>query len=447
MVSPRELALKVLLEWQKGFYSNISLNKHLTNAVSSKDRALATELTYGVIQNKLKLDYIISHFSKLKIETLSPSVINILRLGIYQLVFLDKIPDFAAVNESVNLARKFDNRGSANYVNAVLRNVSRKVDKLDYPERQTDLFRYLSVTYSFPLWLVKRWVDIFGASFAEQLLKSLNERPKFCVRLNTLKGSCEQLKSRLIAENVKFRDGFYLDEAIYLESGLPVTGLESFKSGLIQPQDESSMLAAIALGVKPNEIVLDAAAAPGGKTTHMAQIMENAGSIVSWDIHPHRVKLIQETCRRLGVTIAKAYVKDISILDDMYYDKFDRVLIDAPCSGLGVIRRKPDIKWSKSEADLHTLNKKQYELLSTCSRYVKPNGILVYSTCSVDPEENERVALKFLDEHKNFSFDDITPHLPKKLRSEVKKPTGYIHFYPNVHKIDGFFITRLKRIY
>jgi 16S rRNA (cytosine967-C5)-methyltransferase len=446
LVNPRELTLKILLDWQHGLYSNLGLNKHLTDDVYSKDRALVTELVYGVIQNKLRLDYIISKFSKISIENLSPSVLNILRMGIYQLVFLDKIPDFAAVNESVSLARKFDNRGAANFVNAVLRNISRSGGKIAYPQKQKDFAQFISVYYSFPLWLVKRWINMFGPSFAEDLCRSLNERPKTSVRLNTLKESYNRIKLRLVEEDVKFRQGLYVNEALYIDSSPPLKQLESFKEGLIQAQDESSMLASIALGVKAKEFVLDAAAAPGGKTTHLAQIMGNDGAIVSWDIHPHRVKLIKETCERLGVKIVDAYIKNASEPDERFYDKFDKVLVDAPCSGLGVIRRKPDIKWSKSEEDIKALRIKQYEMLSVCSRYVKTNGILLYSTCSVEREENESVIFEFLNEHHDFAFDDISPYLPEKIRSKFNGSQGFIQLFPNIHKVDGFFISRLKRL-
>ncbi len=446
MASPRELTLKILLDWQHGLYSNLGLNKYLNDAVYSKDRALVTELVYGVIQNKLRLDYIISQFSKIDIESLSVSVLNILRMGIYQLVFLDKIPDFAAVNESVSLARKFDNRGAANFVNAVLRNISRNGGKVKYPQKQKDLAQFISVYYSFPLWLVKRWINMFGPSFTEDLCRSLNERPKMSVRLNTLKDSCDQIKLRLMEEDVKIRQGLYVDEALYIDSLPSLKQLESFKEGLIQVQDESSMLASIALGVKANELVLDAAAAPGGKTTHLAQIMGNDGTIVSWDIYPHRVKLIKETCERLGVRIVDAYVKDASEPDERFYGKFDKVLVDAPCSGFGVIRRKPDIKWSKSREDIQALRRKQFEMLSVCSRYVKPNGILLYSTCSVDREENESVIFEFLNKHNEFVFDDISPYLPKKIMSKLNGSQGFIQLFPNIHKVDGFFISRLKRL-
>lgn len=336
MASPRELTLKILLDCEQGLYSNLVLNKHLTDDAYFKDRALVTELVYGVIQNKLRLDYIISKYSRIDIKYLSLSIHNILRMGIYQIVFLDKIPDFAAVNESVSLAKKYGNRGAASFVNAVLRNISRKGGKISYPQKQHNLTQFISIYYSFPLWLVDRWVKMFGPSFTEDLCKSLNERPKTCVRLNTLKKSCNEIKLDLVEEDVKYHQGLYINEALYIDSSPPFKQLKSFKNGLIQMQDESSMLASIAIGAKTKELVLDVAAAPGGKTTHLAQIMKNDGSIISWDIHPHRVKLIEETCKRLGVKIVDAYVKNASEPDERFYSKFDKVLVDAPCSGFAL---------------------------------------------------------------------------------------------------------------
>lgn len=446
MANPRELALKILIKSQDGMYSNLALNRFLTPEISAKDRAFVTELVYGVVKYRLRLDYIISQFSKITPSRMDPNVLHILRLGVYQMIFLDRVPDFAAVNESVEMAKKLEGRGAANFVNAVLRNIARRSREILYPNREKEPEKYLSVFYSFPMWMVKRWVKLFGVDFTEELCGAFNERPKTCIRVNTLKIEREELESRFLDEGVNFQRGFYLDEALYLIDSPPLARLKSFKEGFFQPQDESSMIASIALGAKSGESVLDVAAAPGGKTTHLAQMMKNAGSITAWDIHPHRVELVKEACRRLGVTIVDVEIKDARIPNEKMFYRFDRVLIDAPCSGLGVIRRKPDIKWSKNPEDLAALKIEQANILRVCSKYVKPDGILLYSTCSIEPEENQEVVEAFLRENGDFVFDDLRPCLPEKLRAAVDKHVGCLQLYPHIHKVDGFFIARLRRL-
>ncbi|MCF6095840.1 16S rRNA (cytosine(967)-C(5))-methyltransferase RsmB [Thermovorax subterraneus] len=442
--SPRAIAVKILTEVEKGSYSNLALNRHLTPEIEEEDRALITELVYGVVKYRVRLDYVLSKFSKAKISSIHPVVLNSLRVGLYQILFLDKIPDYAAVNESVDVAKSFGKR-AAGFVNGILRNVIRNKDGIDYPEPAKEPVRYLSIYYSFPEWMVRRWIELFGFDFTESLLSAFNEKPKLCVRVNELKIKKDDLKSLLNKEGVKLSSGLFLEEALYIEDGPPLTRLESFKSGYFQPQDESSMLVARVLGAKGGEKVLDVAAAPGGKTTHIAQLMKNTGRIHAWDLHPHRIELLKETCRRLGVTIVHPEVRDAKIPDTKSFEQFDKVLVDAPCSGLGVIRRKPDIKWTKKPEDVINLKREQFELLSASSKYVKPGGAIVYSTCSIEPEENEKVIEKFLQENRDFEPDDIRPFLPKALSGELKEPYGYIQIYPNVHGMDGFFIARLVR--
>jgi len=444
--SPRELAISILIKAQAGSYSNLLINNYLTEDISQKDRALITQLVYGVIQNKLFLDYIISQFSKLRLSNLTPFVKNALRLGIYQAFFLDRVPDFAAVNESVNLVKKHEGRSAANFTNAVLRNVLRKKDLIFFPDKNKDLSTFLSIYYSFPVWMINRWLELFGADFTEKLCKAFNEPPKLCIRVNTLLSNREDLIRQLRDEGVCAIPGIFAEEAIYIIKSPQVNKLKSFKEGLFTIQDESSIIASLAVGAKANEQVLDVAAAPGGKSTHMAALMQNQGKIVSWDIHPHRVRLIEENARRLKATIVEANIKDARILEETMVNKFDKVLIDAPCSGLGVIRRKPDIKWSKRPEDIKTLKQEQEHILFICSKYVKPGGVLVYSTCSIEPEENERVVETFLAKNQEFTYDDLRQYLPESLHKELRGPFGYITLYPHIHGTDGFFVARLKKV-
>lgn len=446
MPKPRELAVSILTKIEKGSYGNLLLSQYLTPDITQKDRALITELVNGVVQNLLRIDYIISQFSKIHPSKMSPDVRNALRISVYQIFFLDRVPEFAAVNESVNIVKKFSGAKAANFTNAVLRNIIRNKDNISYPDRDKNFEEYLSVYYSFPSWLVKRWVDLFGKSFTESLCISLNERPKLCVRVNTLLTTRERLENRFRAEGVLTAPGLFCDEALYILSSLPITTLESFKEGLFIPQDESSIIASLATGVKSGEKILDAAAAPGGKATHMAALMQNKGEIIAWDVHPHRVQLIKENCRRLKVDIVKPEVKDAKVFDENLVDTFDKVIIDAPCSGTGVIRRKPDIKWSKKPEDIISLKSEQEKILNTCSCYVKPDGILVYSTCSIDPEENEKNIEAFLAKNDSFVYDDLRNYVPKELHESLENHCGYLTLYPNLHGTDGFFIARLKKV-
>ena len=446
MKSPRELAISILVKVQEGSYSNLLLNQYLTDDLPQKDRALVTQLVYGVIQNKLFLDHIISQFSKISLSKLNPFVKNAIRLGIYQVLFLDRVPDFAAVNESVNLVKRHEGRGAANFTNAVLRNVIRKKDSIYLPDKDKDLANYISIFYSFPDWMIKRWLGIFGPDFTERLCKAFNEPPNLCIRVNTLLTNRENLLQQLRNEGVADIPGKFAEEAIYILKGPQLNQLKSFKEGLFTVQDESSIIASLAVMPKAGEQVLDVAAAPGGKSTHMAALMQNRGKILSWDIHPHRVKLIEENAFRLKVSIIQAQIKDARIPDDTIANSFDKVLIDAPCSGLGVIRRKPDIKWSKEPKDIEALKREQEYILSVCSKYVKPGGAIVYSTCSIDPEENEKVVEDFLAKNQDFTYDDLRPYLPEALHEGLKSPFGHITLYPHIHGTDGFFVARLKKI-
>lgn len=446
MKSPREIAVSILVKTQTGSYSNLLLSQYLNDNITQKDRALITQLVNGVIQNKLLLDYIMSQFSKIKLSKLTPFVKNAIRLGIYQVYFLNRVPDFAAVNESVNLVKKNEGRKAANFTNAVLRNVLRHKEMLSFPEKDKDITKYLSVYYSFPPWMVKRWLGLFGADFTEKLCRAFNEPPCLCIRVNTLLTNRNNLLQRLKDEGVHAVPGKFADEAIYILQSPPIHQLKSFEDGLFTVQDESSIIASLAVDPKANEQVLDVAAAPGGKSTHMAALMQNQGTIVSWDIHPHRVKLIEENASRLKASIVKTRVKDAKILDETMMGSFDRVLIDAPCSGLGVIRRKPDIKWSKKPDDIKALRNEQEHIIFVCSKYVKPGGVLVYSTCSIEPKENEELVEDFLAKNQEFAYDDLRKSLPEMLHDELKSPYGYITLYPHIHGTDGFFVARLKRL-
>lgn len=442
---PREIALKTIYEInEKGAYSNIALSKQLeSNTLKDVDRAFVTDLVYGTIKWKLTIDYIISKFSSTKLKKISPWILNLLRLGVYQILYMDRIPESAACNESVKLSKKYGHAASSGFVNGVLRNIARKKDSISYPDKQKDPVLYLSVRYSHPDWLVNEWINNFGVEFTESLLISNNEVPDFTIRVNTLKTTKEELISNFRKSGLEASEGRAVDEALVLKNPGSFLKLDVYKAGHFQVQDESSMLSSKILDPKPGELVIDVCSAPGGKTTHMAQLMNNKGSIIARDIHEHKINLIDEASERLGISIVKAQVYDALMVDESLVEKADRVLVDAPCTGYGIIRKKPDIKWSRTMSDLKEITELQLKILSAASKYVKPGGFIVYSTCTIGKEENRDLVERFLTDNKEFDFYGFTELLPEVLREY--SGNGYIEIYPNINKIDGFFIAKMRK--
>lgn len=443
----REASLKILYNvYSKGAYSNIALNKHFKGTdLSVQDRAFATELVYGVIKWQLTLDYIIERFSNIKLKRISPWILNILRLGVYQLIYTDKVPISAACNESVNLSKRYGHKSSSGYVNAVLRNVAANRNNIEYPDPDKDYILYLSVKYSHPIWLVRYWSSLYGKSFTEEMLKSNNSIPELTIRVNSLKISNDELASELKQEGLKTSKGKYMDDALILNGTVSIADLEAYKKGYFVVQDESSMLAVKVLDPKPGEVIADPCSAPGGKSTYIAQLTFDAANVIARDIHPHKIKLVNDIAGLLGLNSIHAEVFDSVNIDERLIDKADRVIVDAPCSGLGIIRRKADIKWTRKPEDIKALNELQYKILDNSARYVKRGGVLLYSTCTIFEDENQGIVEKFLHMHPEFKVDDITDLLPKSLNSAITKQ-GYVQLFPHIHNIDGFFIARLKKL-
>jgi 16S rRNA (cytosine967-C5)-methyltransferase len=443
---PREIALKILFDVsEKDAYSNISLNKHLeAHDLKKVEKAFITELVYGTIQWRLTIDYIIQKFSSVKLKKISPWILNIMRLGVYQIIYLDKVPESAACNESVSLSKKYGHSASSRFVNAVLRNIIRNKENIEYPDRETDFEKFLSVKYSHPEWLVKNWVKRFGNDFTESLLISNNKLPDFSIRVNTLKITKDQLIEQFNQNEIEFKKAKYIDEALILQNPSGISKMDEFKKGYFAIQDESSMLVARILDPKPGELVIDVCSAPGGKTTHIAQLMGNTGTVISRDLHMHKINLINEAVKRLGINIVRAEQFDATVLDENYIKKADRVLVDAPCTGLGIINRKPDIKWSKTLEDKKEITKIQLKILKTASEYVKYGGTLVYSTCTIEWDENEGIVREFLSDKNEFYLEDITSNISPKIEKATAKE-GFIQLFPNIDDVDGFFIAKLKR--
>lgn len=437
----REIGFKVLYDIEKNNnYSNISINKHFKDLdIKDIDRGLATELIYGVIENKYYLDYIINKLSKIKTKKMSAYVKILLRMGIYQILFLDSVSDYAAVNETVNLVKKYDKRSSG-FVNAVLRNVIRGKDNIKTIEEK-DKLKYLSIKYSYNPWIIKNCIEKFGIEFTEDLLEANSEKPSIYIRVNTLKIDRDTLMKQLEDLDVKCYKVSGIEEAIRVENLKNIENNKLFKEGLFTIQDISSMLVGKVINPSENSKVIDVCSAPGGKSTHLATLMKNTGNVVSRDIFEHKLKLIKSSVDRLGLKNIEVEKFDATRLDNNSIEKFDYVLADVPCSGMGIIRRKPEIKY-KEEKEIKDITIIQKKILDNASRYVKIGGIIVYSTCTIFDTENIDIVKKFIEENENFELVKID-EVNVDLENQEK---GYLKIYPNIHGMDGFFIAKLKRI-
>lgn len=440
----REVALKILYKIDKDeAYSNILLNDMINKnkeILNKKDISLISEIVYGVTTWRLTIDEIIKKHSRIKIKKISPWILNILRESVYQIVFLDKIPKSAAVNEGVNLAKKYGNRGSIGFVNAILRNV----DKKDYKEffDEKDQLDKISKTMSMPKWIIEELKNEgLDNNKIFEICKSSNIRPKVSIRVNELKTNKEKLKEILNEEGIEANDGI-LDDFLVLEKLSGIEKLESFKKGLFTVQDEVAGLAALVLNPSSGENILDSCSSPGGKATYLAEIMKNEGNIVAWDIHEHRTKLVEQNAKRLGIKIISTKVEDASIYKEEYKSKFDKILLDVPCLGIGVLKRKPDIKWQKSKEDIEEISKIQFNILNTCSKYLKEGGELVYSTCSIFKKENRDLIEKFLNENSNFELQTL--NFKEKFFENYLSKDKFLEVYQN-EKTDGFFICKLVK--
>jgi 16S rRNA (cytosine967-C5)-methyltransferase len=442
----RDLAVKILHEInEKDAYSNISISRNVNNKLSAIDESFLRELVYGVLENKLFIDWIIKEFSKIKFKKIKPIVKEILRIGIYQIMFMDKVPDGVAVNESVKLAKKYSHKGVYGFVNGLLRNVIRNKNNIKLPDKDKNPIEYLSIKYSHPKWMIEQWIQEFGYQFTEELCIANNMKPKLNIRVNTLKINRDELINILRKKGFEVEKTRYAKDGIIINNPIRITQLDEFKAGLFQIQDESSMLVAQILNPKEDSLVIDVCSAPGGKTTHIAQKMNNNGKVIARDIHEHKLRLVEENSKRLGIDIIETEKYNALILDEKLIGKVDYCLVDAPCSGLGLIRRKPDIKWKKSKDDIKEITKLQYEILLNSSKYLKKNGILVYSTCTIEKEENMKLINRFLAENPEFSLIGFSS-LIENSGEMPSAENGYIEIYPNIYDMDGFFIAKMVKI-
>ena len=435
----RKAALRVLVNCRtNGAWADAALNVQIRrDGLSGADAALCSRIVYGVLQNQLLLDHYISAYCSQKPDHLQPPLLDILRIGAYQILFLDKIPDSAAVNESVELAKMFKRGQAAGLVNAVLRKISKNKENLpEIPGQNPE--RTLSIRYSHPRWLVKRLLSVLGVEETEKFLAANNDVAPMTVQVNPMKTSAEKLTAELTEAGVTVKSHAWVPDCLELSGTGDLTALRAFREGDFMVQDPAARLVSLIADVKPGQRVLDVCAAPGGKSFSAAFAMGNQGSIQSCDLHENKLKRVRESAERLGITCIEAAPADGRVFKPEWENAFDVVLVDAPCSGLGIIRKKPDTRYKKAD-ELFALPVIQTAILENAARYVAPGGTLVYSTCTILPEENEQVSDAFLAEHPEFSRESFT------LPEPVGKTDGRLTLWPQRHDTDGFYICRMTR--
>ena len=433
----RETALQVLISCRSnGAWADAALKAHL-DGLSGSDAALCSRIVYGVMQQQMLLDFYIGAYCSQKPDHLQPPLLEILRIGAYQILFLDKIPDSAAVNTSVELAKLSKRGQAAGLVNAVLRKISGNKNNLPSIPAWDEV-QHLSIQYSHPKWLTKRMVNLLGAEEAEQFLAANNRIAPITVQINPLKTTMEALVDELQQSHVEVRPHSWVPDCLELSGAGDLTALPAFQAGKLLVQDPAARLVSLVAGIHSGQRILDVCAAPGGKSLSAAFSMAGQGSVLSCDLHENKLKRIRESAQRLGVDIISTEAADGRVFRQEWEDAFDVVLVDAPCSGLGIIRKKPDVRYKKAD-DLFTLPVIQSAILDNAARYVSPGGNLVYSTCTILPEENEQVIQAFLSEHPAFSPE------PFELPQPVGKTNGTLTLWPQRHDTDGFYICRLMR--
>ncbi|HHW13780.1 MAG TPA: 16S rRNA (cytosine(967)-C(5))-methyltransferase RsmB [Firmicutes bacterium] len=450
------MALDVLVTVEeRAAYANLALGHALERAVlSPAERGLATELVYGVCRRRLTLDWVLGQLTREPVERMQAWVRNLLRLSLYQLLYLSRIRPEAACDEAVEIAKRRGHRGIAGLVNAVLRAYLRRQAEVTWPDPERERVRWLAVRESHPAWLVERWVVRLGPDEAAALLAADNLPPPVSLRVNRRRTSREEVLAALAARGIRAEASHWAPEGVVLRSaGGAVERLPEVAEGLTQVQDEASMLIAHLVGPRPGERILDAASAPGGKTTHLAELMGDHGEVRALDVHPAKLGLVEANAARLGLSCIRTQVANALELEgtEGFRAAFDRVLLDAPCTGLGVLRRRPDARWRKAPEDVEALGEQQRRMLASVAAAVRPGGRLVYSTCSTEAEEGEQVVEDFLARQGGrFRL------LPAR---EVLKAAGvpaaeegsafpgpYLRLWPHRHGTDGFFAACLERL-
>ena len=442
--NPRQAAFDCLMRISReGGYADQLMDRELgAGQLTGPDRGLFAELVFGVLRRQGTLDHILTGLLDQPLPKLEPRALILLRLGLYQLVYLDRIPESAAVNESVNLAKQAIPRASG-LINAVLRNYLRHKETITFPDPVAAPAASIAARHSHPAWLVKLWFSQLGEEETERLAEAASCQPPLTLRVNTLRTTRDELLAMFADNGIATHACPFSPHAIRVEGRHHIPGLPGFREGLFVVQDEASQVAGYLLDPQPGERVLDACAAPGGKATHLAQLMGDQGELLAMDVSRTKLPLILETAERLGIGIITTRSADLLQSGALPANAFDRILLDAPCSGLGVIRRNPEAKWRLQPGDITRLAAAQKVMLANAARMLKPGGTLLYSTCSTTLEENEQVVQDFLSHHPGFVLENLNELFPAM--QELFTPTGMFRAWPHRHDMDGFFAARLRK--
>lgn len=444
-ISVRRLALDALLEIsEKNAFCDQVIHRMLQeHPMDKRDRAFFQRLAEGTVERQITIDYVLNQFSKVKVRKMKPVIREILRMGAYQLLYMDHVPDSAVCNESVKLVQKRKIPQLKGFVNGVLRSVVRGRDGIAYPHRE-ELLSYLSVTYSMPEWIVRRFIDAYGEAGAEEICAGfLKGAGRISVRCQGSRHSVEEARASLEGQGVAVEPGILFSDALRLKNIGSVMELEAFRRGMVQVQDESSMVVGAVSGIRPGDVVMDLCAAPGGKSMHAADLLAGQGRVISADLTEEKVEKIRENARRLGYDEIQCYVQDARIFREEWQERADVVIADLPCSGLGVIGKKCDIKYKTLPEDIPGLSKMQREILETLCRYVRPGGRMVYSTCTMAREENED-NVAWIEEHLPLERVSMEELLPEPLRGGTG-PEGYVQILPREGLLDGFFVATFRK--
>ena len=437
-MNSREIALNIVSRvLDEGAYSNLVLSKELNETnLDDKDRALVTELVYGTIRRKNTLDTIISNFVK-DIKLMDKKVLNILRIAIYQMHFLDKVPEFAACNEAVELAKSISEQ-NGKLVNGILRSYTKNPDDIEVSNGVIDRLAY---QYSYEPWFIRMIYKQYGEKDGKKILSGLNQTPKVTVRVNNTKADFDEVYDRLEEMGYDIEEGYACPEAIIIRGGRSIESNPLFIEGAITVQDESAMLVAPLLDLEENDTVLDLCAAPGGKTTHIAELLEGKGKVYGFDLHENKLSLIKDNAERLGLNNIEIKEMDATKIDSLYASSADKVLIDVPCSGIGIIRKKPEIKWNKTRKSLKELIPTQREIMENAWQYLKNGGTMIYSTCTLNKEENEDNVEWFVNKHKDAQVEKI---FLGSMDNFVYNSDGSLTILPNEY-MDGFYIAKIVK--
>lgn len=461
MENTRELVLDMLMEiLEKGAYSHLVIRDVLDkyDYMDSRDKAFVKRVTEGTLERLIEIDFYLDQFSKVAVSRMKPLIRNLMRMSVYQLLYMDSIPDSAVCNEAVKLAGKRGYRGLSGFVNGVLRNLARNKKRLllreenDFPNGNSPVgkekYQYLSVKYSMPRWLVELWMVTYGEEITYFILKGLLEPQPLTLRFRESlpEKQKKQWLGALKEADIRAEQHPYLPYAYRILSGSGIRSLPGYEEGFFTVQDVSGMLVAEASGIDRMDgqpLVLDVCASPGGKSMHMAEKLSGRGKVISRDISEYKVSLMRDNIDRMGYSNIEVQIYDAAALDESLVEKADVVLADLPCSGLGVIGKKRDIKYRVTEKELRELEELQRRILDVVWRYVKPGGIMIYSTCTINPGENEKM-VEWFTENYSFVTEELTPYLPGPLKEEGKN--GMLQLFPGHHMTDGFFIARLRRM-